>query len=135
MTRPTKNPTVGNDIVVGISINMMSLPCPHSCTTPITPRQFLSATLTDPANYSPARLYNAIWECHPTPPWSIRIYIVALIWRVSRYMLSGRIGVCQYSNPHSCPHSCYWVAHLKEFGGIFRQYYLTPLMSLRGCGV
>lgn len=68
MTRPAKNFAIGNGIIIGVSVNMVSLPRSHPCTTPITPLQFFSATLTYPFNYSPTRLYNAIWKSYTAPP-------------------------------------------------------------------
>ena len=72
MTGPAKNFAVTKGIIIGVSVNMVSLPCSHSCTAPGTPRQFFSTPFTLPAVYSPASLYNTIGECHITPPYNCR---------------------------------------------------------------
>ncbi len=64
MTRPAKNFTVRMGIIIGVPVNMVSLPCPHTCRTPITPRQCFPASLAFIMNNFKAGFYNIVWESH-----------------------------------------------------------------------
>ncbi len=93
MTRPTENFTVTKGIIIGVFVNVVSLPRSHSCATPITPFQRLSATLAYTTNYSPTRLHNAIWKSHIAPP-VIGNENYSTPNKLVKCCRSGRIGVC-----------------------------------------
>ena len=74
MARPTENFAVRIGIVIGVPINMVGLPCPHSCTTPIIPRQFFPADLTFTISNIKAGSNNIFRESHFSPPTQGQLY-------------------------------------------------------------
>ena len=101
MTRPTENSAISQEVIIGVTINMVGFPASSSYPTPITPHQFLTTIPAYPLCYIPTRFNSAITKRHITPPWSMGALIIALVRGMSSYMLSGRIGVWVGLESHS----------------------------------
>jgi len=92
MARPAENLAIQNRIIIGVPIFMMCFPCPFTKSPPTTPYESLLTLFTFATRRPKTDSDIAIRKGHFTPPWSVRDYIVALIWRMSSRILSVEKG-------------------------------------------